>query len=163
MWVLHNLHRNSKGIQVFIFNLKESRFSDCFSSTGIKSYFFGPKNYSDLVAWYTNCTWRPSKVPLLTSSTKNLLWTQMFLLEFLDTNLLNILNISVAKTCKFLWCIKTRLSLFNSSENVDKVLDNSRNVRAFLNKIGTIFYDNLVSGKSPPVNSPASRVRLRVG
>ena len=30
-----------------------------------------------------------------------------------------ILNISVAKTCKFLWCIEIELSLFNSSWNVD--------------------------------------------
>ena len=47
---------------------------------------------------------------------------------FLDTNVSLrisgdkprwILNISVAKTCKFLWCIKTELSLFSSSWNVD--------------------------------------------
>ena len=30
-----------------------------------------------------------------------------------------ILNISIAKTCKFLWCIETELSLFSSSWNVD--------------------------------------------
>ena len=39
----------------------------------------------------------------------------MFLLEFLEW----ILNISIAKTCKFLWCIETELSLYIISWNVD--------------------------------------------
>ena len=75
--------------------------SDCFNSTGTKSLILGPKNGNDSVPQYTECTWRFSKVPFLRR-----------LYEFvLDTNVSLrisgdkprwILNISVAKTCKFL-------------------------------------------------------------
>ena len=40
---LYNLHRDWKGIQFFIFNLKESKFFDYFNSTGTKSHIFEPK------------------------------------------------------------------------------------------------------------------------
>ena len=105
-------------ICIFTFNLKESRLSDCFNSTGTKFHIFEPKNDNDSVPWYTGSTYRFSKVSFLRRLCELVL----------DTNVSPrisgdkprwVLNISVAKTCKFLWCIETELSLFSISWNVD--------------------------------------------
>ena len=50
----------------------------------------------------------------------NLFWSQMFLSHKISADKLQwISNISVAKTCKFLWCVETELPLFTSFWNVD--------------------------------------------
>ena len=102
MQVLHNLHGHSNGTQFFIFDLKYSKLSDCFNSTGIKFHIFD----NDLVPWYTECTWPFSKVSFF-RRLKELVGDEW------------VLKFSVAKTCKFMWCIETELLLSSSSWNVD--------------------------------------------
>ena len=77
-----------------------------------------PKNDNDSVPWYTECIWRFSKVSFLRGLCKLVLDTNVSLRISGDKPRW-ILNISVAKTCKLLWCIETELSLFSSSWNID--------------------------------------------
>ena len=77
-----------------------------------------PKNDNDSVPWYTECIWCFSKVSFLRRLCKLVLDTNVSLRISGDKPRW-ILNISVAKTCKLLWCIETELSLFSSSWNID--------------------------------------------
>ena len=80
------LHGHSKSFHFFVFNLKESRLSDCFSSTVIKSHisdlksiaiqYRGMQNALDVFQKYRFC-----------EDYTNLFRTEMFLLEFLKTNI----------------------------------------------------------------------------
>ena len=83
---LHNLYGHSKGIQLFIFNLKESRLSDFFNSSVTIPRSFGPKNHNGSVPWYTEWTWCLSNVSFL-RRLQEPVRAKMFLLEFLETNL----------------------------------------------------------------------------
>ena len=67
---------------------------------------------------HTECVWGFSKVSFLRRLYELVLDTNVSLRISGDKPRW-ILNISVAKTCKFLWCIETELSLFSSSWNVD--------------------------------------------
>ena len=71
------------------FNLKELRNSDCLNSTGTKSYIFGPTNDNTSVLWYAEYSSRLQRC----EDNTNLFWTEILLLELLETNL-----------CKFWTC-----------------------------------------------------------
>ena len=98
--------------------------SDCFHSTGTKSRILGPKNDNDSALSYTGFTLHFSKVSFL----RRLFVGTCFgykcfrnpkFLETINPKLRWILDISVGKTCKFLWCSETKMSLFSSYWNVD--------------------------------------------
>ena len=63
-------------------------------------------------------TWHLSKV-LFLWRLHELVWSTNVSLKISGDKPRWILNISVAKTCKFPWCIETKLSLLSSSWNVD--------------------------------------------
>ena len=82
--------------------------------------FLGAKNDNDSVPWQTDFTLRFSKVSFLQRLYELGLKTNVSLRISGDKPRW-ILNIFVAKTYKFLWCIERELSVFNSSWNADLV------------------------------------------
>ena len=108
---VHNLYGHLKSNQFFIFNLKAWMLSGCFIAAGTKSHIFGPKNDSDWVPWYTEWTWRFSKASFLRTLYQLVFYTNVSL-KISGNKPRWVLNIFVAKTWKFLWCIETELHLF---------------------------------------------------
>ena len=93
-------------------------FSDSFISSGTISQIFGPRKDSDSVRWYIESTRWLVKLLLLRRLYETILsWNISFTIS--DGKFLEILNISVANVCTFLWCIETELSFSNNCWNVE--------------------------------------------